>query len=101
MKLITAIINNADVSGVAAALSENKFHFTAMESTGGYLKMENTTMLIGVDDDKADEVIAIIKEKSSRRMKLTSNKRPAAGPSNISFGGATVFVTDIERFEKF
>jgi len=53
-----------------------------------------------------DEVIKIIKEKSNKRKQSVPNATPlevgmySAIPFEITIGGATVFVLDVDRFEK-
>lgn len=106
MKLIYAIVNNDDAHAVSVALTKNGFFATKLASTGGFLMSGNTTFLVCCDDGKTDDVIEIIKANSRKRKQLYS---PAPSgysdgytsfPTEICVGGATVFVTDIERFEK-
>ncbi len=42
---------------------DKKYRTTKLSSTGGFLKAGNTTLLIGVEDEKVDEVIKIIEEE--------------------------------------
>lgn len=106
MKLIYAIINNDDSHSVSSALLQNGFFATKLASTGGFLMAGNTTFLICIDDDKVDEAIEIIREHSKKRKQyVSSNASYGVGtftsfPVEVSVGGATIFVTDIERFEK-
>lgn len=106
MKMITAIINKKDSGEVCDALTEEKFYFTKMATTGGFLKAGNVTLLIGTEDDKVDEVIAIIKKHSAQRMEpmpsVVNAGVPAFGyyKTEVLVGGATVFVSPVERFEK-
>lgn len=60
MKLIFAIVSNDDSSKVAKHLTSHKFSVTKLATTGGFLMAGNTTFIIGTEDDKVDEVIAII-----------------------------------------
>ena len=52
MKLVMAIMSKNDSSVVMDALTEENFQVTKMASTGGFLKSGNTTLLIGVEDNK-------------------------------------------------
>ena len=75
--------------------------FTKTITTGGFLKASNATLLIGTDDDKVSEVIDIIRKHCAVRKEVV----PVIGDVNYStfkvpVGGATVFVTDVVRFEK-
>lgn len=106
MKLIVSIISNDDSSSVSSALTEHGFQVTKLSTTGGFLKAGNTTLLTGVDDDKLDEAIEIIREYSRERIELMPTAtgfeldRFNAMPVEVQVGGATIFVLDIERFIK-
>ena len=70
------------------------------------MKVGNTTFITGVDDERVDEVIKIVKSKSHKRKQSVPNATPleagmySAIPFEITVGGATVFVLDVDRFEK-
>jgi len=106
MKLIFAIVNGDDSQAVAKALTKNGFFATKLASTGGFLSAGNTTFLICTEDDKVDRVVKIIEEKSHKRKQFVPSAASygvgtyTSFPVEVSVGGATVFVTDIERFEK-
>lgn len=96
MKLIIAIVNDDDAFAVGNALLQNGYPATKMASAGGFLNLENTTFLLGVDEDRVDGVLELIKLHSSRRMQLMGG----AEHGQVTVGGATVFVLDVDRFEK-
>lgn len=104
MKLIMAIVHNEDEHKVITELQKNNFSVTKLCSTGGFLKSGNTTLLMGVDDEKVDDAISIIEEHSrSRKRMVNTSPLPdiAAGyPYEVEVGGATIFVMKVERFEK-
>ncbi|MDR0222334.1 MAG: cyclic-di-AMP receptor [Oscillospiraceae bacterium] len=106
MKLIFAIINNDDSHAVSTALMQNGFSTTKLASTGGFLMSGNTTFLLCAEDARADEIIDIIKEHSHKRKQFVPSAASygvgsyTSFPVEVSVGGATIFVTDIERFEK-
>ena len=106
MKMITAIVNKKDANEVCDALANEKFTFTKMATTGGFLKSGNVTLLIGTEDEKVDEVMDIIRKHCAKRMEIVPSVVNSAIPTfgyyktEVPVGGATVFVTDVERFEK-
>lgn len=106
MKLIYAVVNNDDSHAVASALTKAGFQTTKLASTGGFLMSGNTTFLTCTDNDKTDTVIEIIKKKSKQRKQYVSSAATfgvtsyTSVPVEITVGGATIFVTDVERFEK-
>lgn len=106
MKMVFAIINQDDTMKVVTGLTKNNYQVTKLSTTGGFLKAGNTTILIGVKDDQVDDVISVISEYSkTRKQVIPSTSELNAGffpsvPVEVSVGGATVFVIDVDRFEK-
>ena len=69
------------------------------------LKLDNITIHPG--ESSVKECHDIIAQNSRKRKQyvpnaaaLTGESAPASYPVEVSVGGATIFVTDIERFEK-
>lgn len=105
MKLVIAIVNSDDAGDVGSELLQNGFPATKMASTGGFLRMGNTTFLVGVPEHDVDGVIEIIRKNSSKRMQLVSNSNAYSADNiaqnvQVTVGGATVFVIDVDRFVK-
>ena len=88
-------------------LTEKEFRVTKLASTGGFLKSGNTTLLIGVEDEKIDEVIKIIEENCKTR-EITTSLLTVSMPGDtyipypleVKVGGATLFILDVEQFVK-
>ena len=55
MKLILAIVNNDDSAIASSALTEAGFFVTKLSTTGGFLMVGNTTLMIGVQEDRATD----------------------------------------------
>lgn len=108
MKLVFAIVHSEDGQKVMDELNKNGFSVTKLCSTGGFLRAGNTTLLVGVEEERLDEVMAIIEKKSKSRKQVVNSSVPNNGiggifmsyPVEVVMGGATVFVLDVERFEK-
>ena len=106
MKLVYAIVNNDDTYAVTKELQKNGIRATKLASTGGFLSKGNTTFMICCKDDEVDKVIETCKEHSRKRKQLVSASTIYGGavnlgqPVEVTIGGATIFVTDIERFEQ-
>ena len=49
---------------------KNKFYVTRLATTGGFLMAGNVTILVGVDEEKVQSVIDIIKEQSHSRKQM-------------------------------
>ena len=67
MKLIIAVVSNDDSHSLSNALTKENFAVTKLATTGGFLKIGNTTMLIGTEEDRVEKCIEIIKEESKQR----------------------------------
>ncbi len=93
-KLIIAVIQNEAADGVVDALLEEEFRATRLASTGGFLRRGNTTIMIGVEDDQVDTVIDLIR----RRVHTRAQGAEAGG--TVQTAGATVFVLDLEGYER-
>ena len=106
MKLVMAIVGKDDSGMVSAALTKGGFTVTKLATTGGFLKAGNTTFIVGTDDDKVDQVIDLIAKQSRRRTQLVPNTSTmdvgmySAYPVEVTVGGSTIFVLNVDRFEK-
>ena len=109
MDLIVAIVGDEDAGKVTEALAERNFKSTRVSTASGFLKMSNTTVLIGAESDQVDEVLGIIKANCRSHVELTPplptsrNLGPPSFPvekKEVEVGGAVVFVLGIKRFEK-
>ena len=107
MKLVLAIVNDQDGAKVMTSLNKAGFSVTKLATTGGFVKVGNMTLIIGTEEDKVQKVIDIIREKSHKRKQVVMSPIvfEASGgfvsqPTEVEIGGATVFVMDVERFEK-
>lgn len=106
MKLAIAIVNDEDALDLLDELTEKEFRVTKLASSGGFLRSGNTTMMIGVEDEKLHEVVKIIEDTCKTRHQIISNPSPLSTttgvyvpyPVDIEVGGATVFVVDVENF---
>ncbi|HHY97246.1 MAG TPA: hypothetical protein GX509_00755 [Firmicutes bacterium] len=106
MKLIIAIVKDNDSIVLLDSLAERRIGATKLASTGGFLREGNTTLFIGTEDGKVDEVIDLIRETCPRRTRVAPQFTPEQGqfiaptmPINVETGGAIIFVLSVERFE--
>ncbi len=108
MMLIIVVVQDQDVNRLLSALMDKGYSATKLASTGGFLRQGNTTLLIGVEDDKLNEVTAIIKDICKTRKKLVSPLAPVdqtlntyiPTPVEVEVGGATLFTIKVDSFEK-
>ena len=109
MKLIIAIVQDEDSSRLLMGLMEKGFGVTKLATTGGFLRAGNTTLLIGVEDGRVDEVVRAIESVCKSRKQLTTAHTNPAGvpvggftsfPVEVTVGGATLFVLSVDQFLK-
>lgn len=110
MKLIIAIVQDKDSDKLSNQFIENNIQATKLASSGSFLRAGNSTFLIGVGNERVDEVLEIIRRTSKKRKKFITP--PVAlnthvegiqnnYPRQINIGGATVFVINVEKFHQF
>ena len=114
MKLVFAIFSSDSYEAVASALSGAGYQSTKLASTGNFLRRGNTTLMIGVDDEKVANVADLIKKACGERRTVTMNMpcMPAMLPGNqammmattvpvpVETGGAVLFVVNVDQFER-
>jgi len=108
MKLIMAIIHDEDAFHIMDQLSEKGFSVTKLASTGGFLRSGNTTLICGVNEERIPELVEIIERKCKSRRQITSvssshmnaNESLVPYPVEVTVGGATIFVLNVEEFKK-
>lgn len=86
MKMIIVIVKDSDADSVTQALTANDFRVTRIASTGGFLRSGVVTLLIGVDKERVDAGIQVIREQ--------------LGGSSSGESRATLFVVPVQRFEQ-
>lgn len=110
MKLIFAIIRDKDANDAVDALNKKHIGVTKLASTGGFLRDGNTTLMMGTEDDKVEEVMGILHENCAKRTEMEVVAPHSTGgvpvwnlgyaPIKVEVGGATVFVLDVADFRK-
>ena len=109
MKLIIAIVQDEDSSRLLSKLMQSGFGVTKLATTGGFLKAGNTTLLLGVDEDRIHEAIEIVESVCKSRKQMTSATTSIGGitngeystyPVEVTVGGATLFVLTVDQFLK-
>ncbi len=105
MKLVMAIVKDDDSFNIMNALNVEGFIVTKLASTGGFLKVGNTTLICGVEDEKVDFVIDIIKKEGHIKKQFANSVNVTGSnytlpPIEVTVGGATIFVLDVDKFVK-
>ena len=109
MKLIFAVIRDKDANDAVDELIRRRIGVTKLSSTGGFLRDGNTTLMIGTEDDRVEEVMQALQSTCAKRSQVEVVAPHSTGgvpvwnmsyaPVKIEVGGATVFVLDVEQFQ--
>ncbi len=90
MKLVWAVVENEDAGNAVKALLAKGYRTTRINTVGGLLKRGNVTLLMGVDAEQVDDVIATLRQQCRPRQASQDAPAPRAG--------AVVFVLDSPGF---
>ena len=108
MKLIIAIVQDEDASRLISQLMNDGFGVTKLATAGGFLRAGNTTLLVGVDDDRFQAAMDVIEKVCKSRKQIAPSPASMVGmpgsytpyPIEVVVGGATIFVLTVDQFIK-
>jgi uncharacterized protein YaaQ len=108
VKLVVAVVHNEDARVLINALLAHQHRATWLHSSGGFLKQSNATILVGIEDDKVEEIVTLVRENCHSRTQVVSPIPPIMEPGEfflpypleVEVGGAVVFVLPVDRFER-
>ena len=84
MKMIIAILRDQDLEAVTQALTAAEFRVTRIASTGGLLRRGVATLLAGVEDERVEAAIQVVREHVT--------------PVGEGEKRATIFVVPVDKF---
>lgn len=108
MKLVIAVIQGKDAENLVGALRDAGYRSTQINSAGGFLRENNVTLLIGVEDAYVPDVLRLIEQNCYTRTQYVNPLLPimepgefyVPNPVEVQVGGATVFVLNVRRCER-
>ena len=96
MKFTLTVVRDDDANKVVDALTAHGFYVTRLASTGGFLRMGNTVLLSGVEDDQLDQMLKTIQTHAEIHV-----QPPASHSSQETrVSRAVVFVLGLEQLVK-
>lgn len=98
MKLVLAVVSNNAAEGLTDALLAAGFRTTRLASTGGFRREGNTTIMMGVEDDDVEPVLALLRSGAATIGVKKSAQTPPAGTNNQPTGRGAVFVLPLEGY---
>ncbi len=109
MQLLLAIVQDEDADTLCKRLNAKGFRVTRISTVGGFLARGNLTILVGVEDEQVEAVLAVIQATCHTRRSYI-NPTPLgtepihlalaapAMPLEVQIGGATVLTFPVKRF---
>jgi Na+:H+ antiporter len=104
--LMAAVIQEADLENALGSLNKLGFSVARLPSTGGFLSRKNATLLIGVQEGREEAAVKALKTSCQRRVEFISSPLrgtafPMPAPTQVTVGGATVFMFEVESYDEF
>lgn len=100
MQLLMVVAQPEDASSLTEALTQADYRSTRLDSVGGFLRQGMATVMIGIEAEQVQDVLRIVQETCHARTVLSQSLLPGKGASEVTVGGASVFVLDVSRFDK-
>lgn len=105
MKLMIAVIQDYDSDRLLTALSDAGIGSTRIASAGGFLRAGNTTVLIGVEEERLPLAMRLLGETCRRRTatrvsNIDLGDMEAHDIAESRIGGGVAFVAPVERHER-
>ena len=83
MKLIIAIVQDEDSARLVRGLMDGGYGVTKLATTGGFLRSGNTTLLVGVEDERFDGAMEVIEKVCKSRKQIATSPSPMSGATGV------------------
>ncbi len=104
-KLLIAVVHEDDAQALVEALRGAEMRVTEVLSRGGFLQARNAMIYIGVEDAQVAAAMKLIEDNcKSRVQEVVPDPLGALEasflPTQVTHGGATVFVVPLEEIRR-
>ena len=104
--LIAAVIQEVDLESALMSLSKLGFSVARLPSSGGFLSRRNVTLLIGVQEGREEIAVKTLQNSCHQRVEFVASPLrgaafPLPTPTQVTIGGATVFMFEVESYDEF
>ena len=104
-KLLIAVVHVQDAAQLVEALRNAELRVTEVHSRGGFLQSRNAMLYIGVEDEQVPLAMQLIDDNCSSRTEsvpadLLGGDYANWLPTEVTHGGATVFVLPIDEIRR-
>ena len=108
LKLVVIIASDVDADRLIKRLVQRGHPATKIGGIGGFLRRGNATILSGIGASEVESVVGIVRAECHARseyvpvqtLPFLGEGAVFADPLEVRVGGATVFVLNVERFER-
>ena len=105
-QLMIVVVASAQAGKLIDRLGHHDFHFTKVDSSGGFLQEATLCLFVGIEHERRDQLVKLIRKHCNRRavfipahMDVTQIQgQPLMIEAET--GGATIFTLNVERFEQ-
>ncbi len=102
MKLVLAVVSNQATERITDALLAAGFRATRLASTGGFRREGNTTIMMGVENEDVEPVLAILRSgvhtAASKKAAAVAAAAQAPGQPAPPSGRGAVFILPLENY---
>lgn len=104
-KLLIAVVHADDAGRLVDALRSADLRVTQVNSRGGFLRASNVMVYTGVEDDQVDLAMRLIHENCESRtqsvpLEMLGGMDASWLPTEVTHGGATVFVVPLDEIRR-
>ena len=106
MKLMIVIVQEQDFDALARLLIRNRIRATKFKTEGLYSSRTNITLLICVEAEREEEILDYIRQSCTEREEECKVWEYNGNVMNetertLKIGGATIFISDVNKSLKF
>ena len=106
MELLFIIVQEEDYQGLASALVKASIRATRFQTEGIYLNKNNITLMACIAKDREQEILELVRQNCTERTEERqvweyNGNSMAQTVKNIKIGGATIFITDMDRMVRY
>ena len=104
-KLLIAVVHAQDAGQLIEALRSAELRVTEVTSRGGFLKARNMMLFMGLDDEQLPLAMRLIEENCRSRtenvpLELLGGIDANWLPTEVTHGGATIFVLPVDEIRR-
>ncbi len=106
MKLMIVIVQEQDYDALATLLIRNRIRATKFRTEGLYSNKTNITLLICIEKEREEEILEYVRQSCTEREEECkvweyNGNVMVETERTLKIGGATIFISDVDKSLKF